>query len=130
MYKRQPRTLAIIIYGDMDISVVDEVPARRLPIKNCVVNTAYRPKAYAFVADEVKKGHQADVICPLVEASEETQGENVIDYSKTLMEELPSGIQVGVLHGKMKSSKKNEIMQEFAENKIQVLVSTTVVRCV
>ena len=122
-----PRTLAIIIYGDMDISVVDEVPARRLPIKNCVVNTAYRPKAYAFVADEVKKGHQAYVICPLVEASEETQGENVIDYSKTLMEELPSGIQVGVLHGKMKSSKKNEIMQEFAENKIQVLVSTTVV---
>lgn len=67
------------------------------------------------------------MICPLVEASEETQGENVIDYSKTLMEELPSGIQVGVLHGKMKSSKKNEIMQEFAENKIQVLVSTTVV---
>lgn len=122
-----PRTLAIIIYGDMDISVVDEVPARRLPIKNCVVNTAYRPKAYAFVADEVKKGHQAYVICPLVEASEGTQGENVIDYSKTLMEELPSGIQVGVLHGKMKSSKKNEIMQEFAENKIQVLVSTTVV---
>ena len=122
-----PRTLAIIIYGDMDISVVDEVPARRLPIKNCVVNTAYRSKAYAFVADEVKKGHQAYVICPLVEASEETQGENVIDYSKTLMEELPSGIQVGVLHGKMKSSKKNEIMQEFAENKIQVLVSTTVV---
>ena len=73
-----PRTLAIIIYGDMDISVVDEVPARRLPIKNCVVNTAYRPKAYAFVADEVKKGHQAYVICPLVEASEEAQGENVI----------------------------------------------------
>lgn len=68
------------------------------------------------------------MICPLVEASEETQGENVIDYSKTLMEELPSGIQVGVLHGKMKSSKKNEIMQEFAENKIQVLVSTTVVK--
>lgn len=67
------------------------------------------------------------MICPLVEASEEAQGENVIDYSKTLMEELPSGIQVGVLHGKMKSSKKNEIMQEFAENKIQVLVSTTVV---
>ena len=122
-----PRTLAIILYGDLDISVIDELPARRLPIKNCVVNTAYRPKAYAFVADEVKKGHQAYVICPLVEASEETQGENVIDYSKTLMEELPSGIQVGVLHGKMKSSKKNEIMQEFAENKIQVLVSTTVV---
>ncbi len=122
-----PRTLAIILYADMDISIIKELPKGRKPIKNCVVNTAYRPKAYAFVADEVKKGHQAYVICPLVEASEETQGENVIDYSKTLMEELPSGIQVGVLHGKMKSSKKNEIMQEFAENKIQVLVSTTVV---
>ena len=78
-----PRTLAIIIYGDMDISVVDEVPAKRLPIKNCVVTTGYRPKAYAFIAEEVQKGHQAYVICPLVEASEEAQGENVIDYSKT-----------------------------------------------
>ena len=116
-----PRTLAIIIYGDMDISVVDEVPARRLPIKNCVVNTAYRPKAYAFVADEGKKGHQAYVICPLVEASEETQGENVIDYSKTLMEELPSGIQVGVLHGKMKSSKKMKLCRNLRKIKFRCL---------
>lgn len=122
-----PRTLAIIIYGDMDISVVDEVPAKRLPIKNCVVQTAFRPKAYAFIADEIKKGHQAYVICPLVEETEGAQGENVVDYSKTLMQELPSDVQVGVLHGKMKSDKKNEIMQAFAENEIQVLVATTVV---
>ena len=122
-----PRTLGIILYRDLDVSIMNEMPASRLPIKNSVVGTSYRPAAWEFIRKQVALGHQAYVICPLVEASEETQGENVIDYSKTLMEELPSGIQVGVLHGKMKSSKKNEIMQEFAENKIQVLVSTTVV---
>ena len=122
-----PRTLGIILYRDLDVSIMNEMPASRLPIKNSVVGTSYRPAAWEFIRKQVALGHQAYVICPLVEASEGTQGENVIDYSKTLMEELPSGIQVGVLHGKMKSSKKNEIMQEFAENKIQVLVSTTVV---
>ena len=122
-----PRSLGIILYRDLDVSIMNEMPASRLPIKNSVVGTSYRPAAWEFIRKQVALGHQAYVICPLVEASEETQGENVIDYSKTLMEELPSGIQVGVLHGKMKSSKKNEIMQEFAENKIQVLVSTTVV---
>ena len=122
-----PRTLAIIIYGDMDISVVDEVPARRLPIKNCVVNTAYRPKAYAFVADEVKKGHQAYVICPLVEESENMEAENVTDYAKRLREELPEDIVIGVLHGQMKAEQKNKIMDQFVKNEIQVLVSTTVV---
>ena len=65
-----PRTLAIILYGDLDISVIDEVPARRLPIKNCVVNTGYRPKAYAFIEEQVRAGHQAYIICPLVGGSE------------------------------------------------------------
>ena len=65
-----PRTLAIIIYGDMDISVINEVPAKRLPIKNCVVGTAFRPKAYSFIAEQVRAGHQAYVICPLVEETE------------------------------------------------------------
>lgn len=122
-----PRTLAIILYGDLDISVIDEVPARRLPIKNCVVNTGYRPKAYTFIEEQVRAGHQAYIICPLVEGSENMEGENVTDYAGKVKSELPSDIEVGVLHGKMKNDKKNEIMNLFAQNKVQVLVSTTVV---
>ena len=122
-----PRTLAIIIYGDMDISVIDEVPARRLPIKNCVVNIGYRPKAYSFIAEQVRLGHQAYVICPLVEESENMEVENVTDYAKRIAAELPEDIRVGVLHGKMKNDKKNQVMEQFAANEIQVLVSTTVV---
>lgn len=122
-----PRTLAIILYGDLDISVVDEVPARRLPIKNCVVNTKYRPKAYQFIIKEVEAGHQAYVICPLVEESENAEGENVTDYAKMLQRELPEYIKVGLLHGQMKPKDKNAVMEQFAKNEIQVLVSTTVV---
>ena len=122
-----PRTLAIILYGDLDISVIDEVPARRLPIKNCVVNTGYRPKAYAFIEEQVRAGHQAYIICPLVEGSENMEGENVTDYALSVRQGLPSDIEVGILHGKMKNDKKNEIMNLFAQNKVQVLVSTTVV---
>lgn len=122
-----PGTLAIILYGDLDISVIDEVPARRLPIKNCVVNTGYRPKAYTFIEEQVRAGHQAYIICPLVEGSENMEGENVTDYAGKVKSELPSDIEVGVLHGKMKNDKKNEIMNLFAQNKVQVLVSTTVV---
>lgn len=122
-----PRTLAIILYGDLDISVIDEVPARRLPIKNCVVNTGYRPKAYAFIEEQVRAGHQAYIICPLVEDSENMEGENVTDYALSVRQGLPSDIEVGILHGKMRNDKKNEIMNLFAQNKVQVLVSTTVV---
>ena len=122
-----PRTLAIILYGDLDISVIDEVPARRLPIKNCVVNTGFRPKAYAFIEEQVHAGHQAYIICPLVEGSENMEGENVTDYAASVRQGLPSDIEVGILHGKMKNDKKNEIMNRFAQNKVQVLVSTTVV---
>lgn len=122
-----PRTLAIILYGDLDISVVDEVPAKRLPIKNCVVDIRYRPKAYSFIEKEVQAGHQAYIICPLVEESENMEGENVVDYAKRLREIFPEEIQLGILHGKMKPDLKNRIMEEFAQNKIQVLISTTVV---
>ena len=122
-----PRTLAIIIYGDMDISVIDEVPARRLPIKNCVVDIGYRPKAYDFIVNQVNAGHQAYVISPLVEETENTEGKNATDYAKELAQILPEHVKVGLLHGKMKNDKKNEVMEAFARNEIQVLVSTTVV---
>ncbi|MCM1105786.1 MAG: ATP-dependent DNA helicase RecG [Blautia sp.] len=122
-----PRTLAIILYGDMDISVIDEVPAKRLPVKNCVVNTAYRSRAYEFIAEQISKGHQAYVICPLVEETENLDLENVTDYVRRLKETLPAHVQLGVLHGKMKNELKTRVMEEFSRNEIQVLVATTVV---
>ena len=122
-----PRTLAIILYGDLDISVIDELPAKRLPIKNCVVNTSYRPKAYSFIEMQVREGIQAYVICPMVEESEEMEAENVLDYTQKLKENLPSDIRIEYLHGKMKPKEKNRVMESFAAGEIQVLVSTTVV---
>ena len=122
-----PRTLAIILYGDLDISIIDELPAKRLPIKNCVVGTSYRPKAYSFIEKQVQMGRQAYVICPMVEESEGLDAENVTDYARKLREVLPGEIKVEILHGKMKPKEKNRIMEAFASGEIQVLVSTTVV---
>ena len=122
-----PRTLAIIIYGDLDISVIDELPANRVPIKNCVVDTSYRKTAYTFIRKQVAEGRQCYVICPMVEESEFLEAENVIDYARTLQEELGPDIRVAYLHGKMKQAEKDEIMSTFGKNEINVLVSTTVI---
>lgn len=122
-----PRTLAIILYGDLDVSLVDEVPKSRLPIKNCVVNTSYRPNAYRFMERQVREGRQVYVICPMVEESETMEGENVIQYAQMLRGSLSPSIRIEYLHGKMKSLEKQKIMDEFSEGKIDVLVSTTVV---
>lgn len=122
-----PRTLAIIIYGDLDISVIDELPANRLPIKNCVVDESYRPKAYRFIEREVAAGRQVYIICPMVEENPEIEIENVVDYTEKLQKELASGIAIEHLHGKMKAAEKNDIMERFAAGEIQVLVSTTVI---
>ncbi|MBS5931735.1 MAG: ATP-dependent DNA helicase RecG [Clostridiales bacterium] len=122
-----PRTLAIILYGDLDISVVDELPANRLPIKNCVVNTDYHSTAYRFIENQIQEGRQAYIICPMVEESESMEAENVIEYTQKVREALPPFIRTEYLHGKMKPKEKNEIMEQFAKNEIQVLVSTTVI---
>ena len=122
-----PRTLAIILYADMDISVIKELPAERKKIKNCVVGTDYRPSAYRFIQSQVKAGHQAYVICPMVEESETTDAENVINYTDELKAELGESIRVSYLHGKMKESEKNEILREYISGNIDVLVSTTVI---
>lgn len=122
-----PRTLAIILYGDLKVSVIDELPANRLPIKNCVVGTSYRPKAYEFIAKEVSAGRQAYVICPMVEEGESEDLENVVDYTEKLRAALPPSVQVAYLHGKMRPADKNRIMEEFAAKEIDVLVSTTVI---
>lgn len=122
-----PRTLAIIIYGDLDISVIDELPAQRLPIKNCVVDTSYRPKAYSFMEKQIRQGRQVYVICPMVEESEGMDGENVLDYTLKLRNIFSPDIKIASLHGKMKAKEKNVIMEAFAAGEIQILVSTTVV---
>ncbi len=122
-----PRTLAIILYGDLHVSVIDELPGGRLPIKNCVVNTSYRPKAYEFIAKEVAAGRQAYVICPQVEEGELEDVENVVDYAEKLRSALPAGVQVAYLHGKQRPADKNRIMEEFGAHNIDVLVSTTVI---
>ena len=122
-----PRTLAIILYGDLHISVVDELPQGRLPIKNCVVNTSYRPTAYKFIAGQVAEGRQVYVICPQVEEGEMEDLENVVDYTEKLKNALPQNIQVSYLHGKMRPVDKNRIMEEFSSHSIDVLVSTTVI---
>lgn len=122
-----PRTLAIILYGDLDISVIDELPSNRLPIKNCVVDTGYRQTAYNFMRKQIAEGRQCYVICPMVEESETMEAENVMDYAKELQEEMGEGIVVEFLHGKMKQALKDNIMERFGRNEIQILVSTTVI---
>lgn len=122
-----PRTLAIILYGDLDISVISELPKNRLPIKNCVVDTGYRNTAYTFMKKQIQAGRQCYIICPMVEESEHLDVENVSDYTQVIREAMRPGITVGCLHGKMKQAEKDEIMEAFAKNEIQVLVSTTVI---
>ena len=122
-----PRTLAMILYGDLDISVLNEMPANRLPIKNCVVDTGYRPTAYRFIDKQVAEGRQAYVICPMVEEREAMEAENVLEYTEKLREALQFGTNIAYLHGKMKAKEKDAIMEDFSVGKIQVLVSTTVV---
>lgn len=121
-----PRTLAIILYGDLDISLVDELPVGRLPIKNCVVNTGYRSTAYRFIGKQIEEGRQAYIICPMVEESEVIEAENVLEYTEKIKEALPHAA-VEYLHGKMKAQEKNDIMERFSRGDIQILVSTTVV---
>lgn len=122
-----PRTLAIILYGDLNISVVDELPANRLPIKNCVVNTSFRAKAYRHIEKEVFKGHQAYIICPMIEDGETDELESVVSYTAKLKQELDGAVQIASLHGRMKAAEKNRIMEAFAAGQIDVLVSTTVI---
>lgn len=124
-----PRSLAIILYGDLDISVIDEKPAMRLPIKNCVVDDSYRPNAYRFIQKELDKGHQAYIICPMAKESDEEDNklENVVKYAAGLKEKFPPHVRIEYLHGKLKPSVKNDIMERFAQGQIDILVSTTVV---
>ena len=122
-----PRSLAIVLYGNLDVSTIKELPSNRLPIKNCVVGPGYRDTAHKFILEQVQKGRQAYVICPMVESGIMEELENVKDYSKQLTEKYGDAVRVSYLHGKMRPKEKNEIMESFARGEIDVLVSTTVI---
>lgn len=122
-----PRTLAMILYGNMSVSVIREMPAKRLPIKSCIVGDSKRATAYKFITDEVAKGHQAYIICPLVEASEVTEAESVSEYGDKLISYIGDKYRVGILHGRMKGEEKDEVMNAFSRHETDILISTTVV---
>lgn len=122
-----PRTLAMMLYGDMALSVLDELPKNRKPIKTCVVDTGYRPTVYKFFSDQIAKGHQGYLICPMIAESDSMEAEDVINYTDRLRKELPFGTRIECLHGKMPAAKKNELMERFSRREIDILVSTTVI---
>ena len=122
-----PRTLAIILYGDLDISIIDELPSNRLPVKNCVVTTDYRPKAYDFIKKQIDLGHQVYIICPMVEENDNIEACDVVSYTEQLREVFSEEYTIEYLHGKMKAKDKNSIMERFASGDIHILVSTTVI---
>lgn len=122
-----PRTLAVILYGDLDVTHIESKPVGRLAIKNAVIDKGMRQKAYEHIAKQIRQGHQAYVICPLVEESEGLEVNNVLDYTKTLQEIFGKEFRIAYLHGRMKESQKNEIMLDFAGGEIDILVSTTVI---
>ncbi len=122
-----PRTLAMILYGDLSISVIDEVPAHKLPIKNAVVGESYRQSAYRFMEKEIGVGHQVYVICPLIEESESLDVKNVNDTAAEMAAHLPESVRIGILHGRMKPAEKQKVMDAFAAGITDILVSTTVV---
>ena len=123
-----PRTLALILYGDMDISIIDELPPGRQPIKTNAVSSDYHPRIYRFIEKQIAEGRQCYIICPMVEENEKnTELRNVIDYTEYLKAEVFTQIPIAFLHGKMKPKEKNEIMAAFARNETKILVSTTVI---
>ncbi len=122
-----PRTLALLIYGDLDISMIRQMPKNRIPIKNCVIGQDKRDTAYQFLQKEIRAGRQAYIICPMVEESELLEGENVTDYTKRLCEIFPKDVRIGMLHGRMKPALKNQVMEEFSAGRLDILVSTTVI---
>ena len=121
-----PRTLALILYGDLDISIIDELPPGRQKIDTLAVDGRYHPRIYAFIEKHVAAGRQAYVICPMIEENEKLEVQSVLEYTAELTEELPH-CRVACVHGKMKAKEKQTIMDSFAAGEIDVLVSTTVV---
>lgn len=121
-----PRTLALILYGDLDVSIIDELPPGRQTIDTMAVTTSYHERIYCFIEKQVQEGRQAYVICPMIEENEKLEVQSVLNYTEELQQKL-SSCRVACVHGKMKPKEKQEIMNCFAKGEIHVLVSTTVI---
>ena len=121
-----PRTLALILYGDLDISVIDELPPGRKPVKTYWVQANMRDRVYNFIEKNIKSGMQAYVVCPLVAETENSDLKNAEELEKKLAESYPD-IRTGLMHGKMKAKDKDEVMDRFVSGKIGLLVATTVI---
>ena len=124
-----PRTLALMIYGDLDVSSIDELPPNRQPVKTYVISSKIKERAYNFLKDHLDRGLQGYIVCPLVEAMETTPAnlQNAEEYADKLARGPFQNYRVGVLHGKMRAKDREVIMQQFASGEIQLLVSTTVI---
>jgi len=122
-----PRTLALILYGDLDISIIDELPPNRRPVKTYAVDESMRERINRFIRKKVNEGRQVYIICPLVEESDVVEAEAAMSLAERLRENDLKGLTVGLIHGKMKWKEKEAVMRDFSKGLIQVLVSTTVV---
>ena len=122
-----PRTLALILYGDLDISIIDELPPNRKKIDTFAVRKALEERVNNFVKKQIDEGRQAYIVCPLVEKSEEIEAKSVDELTEKYKNEVFKEYKVECLHGKMKPKEKEEIMQRFKEGKIDILISTTVI---
>jgi len=122
-----PRTLALILYGDLDISIIDELPPGRKPVKTYAVDESMRDRINGFIRKEVSEGRQVYIVCPLVEESSEIEAKSAVQHAKDIAEKDFRDLRVGLLHGKMKSKEKEEVMKKFVDGEIDILVSTTVI---
>lgn len=122
-----PRTLGLIIYGDLDISIIDEYPAGRQKIATYCVDSSYNARVYNYIKKFIAEGRQAYIVCPLVDENEALGIKSASEYYKELSENQFKGYTVGLLHGKMKPKDKENVMRRFAAGVIQLLISTTVI---
>ena len=122
-----PRTLALILYGDLDISIIDELPPNRKPIETFAVRKRMEERVNNFVRQQIEEGRQAYIVCPLVEEDEENDLKAVTNLAEKYQKEVFSNYKVAYLHGKMKAKEKEEIMQNFKEGNIDILIATTVI---
>lgn len=122
-----PRTLALILYGDLDISIIDELPPGRKPIKTYSVNEGMRERINNFIREKVKEGRQVYIVCPLVEESEEIDAKSAVATAENISSNVFKDLSVGIIHGKMKSQEKETIMRSFVAGEISILVSTTII---
>ena len=122
-----PRTLAMTIYGDLHVSLIDEMPPGRMPVETKVFPESARPRVYRIVEEEIRKGRQAFIVYPLVEESEKLQLKDATRMAEHLRKDIFPDLRIGLLHGRMKSDEKEDIMMEFKEGRIQILVATTVI---